>query len=315
MTSLDIIICCHNDGRFASGVLTRLREQSSGLRAFSVIFVDNGSTDDTASVVEQFRGDLNLTYVYEPRLGLNRARNAGYDRSRADYVAHIDADAYPHADWVTNILRVIERDTPDLCGGPYFPYYTSPKPRWFLDRFATKELGTHARILEEHEYLSGSNMIWRRAVVERLGGFAEHLGLHGRGHARGDEIELMDRARRRIEGFSILYEPSIIVYHLVRPELFSFRHVFSRSVVTGRMATELWSGNGRRGIMADAAHIAARVPYEVVGSLWRDRKRYPQMRSYFYERMIPVAVRCGVLYQSLADLRSTRTSPDDPDGA
>src|SRR5260221_5903502 len=184
--SLDVLICSHNEAAYIGRTLESLEGQSCAPASFGVIVVDNASEDATGEVVRQHRSRLNLSYVSETQLGLNYARNAGYRYSMADYVAHIDADAIADPNWIAGIHRVISHIEPDLLGGPYFPYYLEPKPAWFQDRYNSNDLGRIARWLAPGEYLSGTNMIWRRRFVDELGGFRNALGLVGRGLARGD---------------------------------------------------------------------------------------------------------------------------------
>jgi glycosyltransferase involved in cell wall biosynthesis len=63
MAWLDVIICVHSDTQFVPGVLSRLREQSSHIDIFRVLFVDNASTDDGVDFVERHRRNLDLSDV------------------------------------------------------------------------------------------------------------------------------------------------------------------------------------------------------------------------------------------------------------
>jgi glycosyltransferase involved in cell wall biosynthesis len=64
--------------------------------------VDDGSTDDTASVVKQYQSDARIRYVYQPNKGLPGARNTGIRNSEADLVAFLDADDW----WLPTKLEV-----------------------------------------------------------------------------------------------------------------------------------------------------------------------------------------------------------------
>lgn len=299
--NLDILMCGYNEAPHIPRALESLRAQTVAPRSFRVIFVDNASKDETRQVVEEHSHGLELEYVYEARPGLNIARNTGYSRARASYVAHIDADAKADPQWVETILEVIRREQPDLCGGPYFPYYMTEKPAWFLDDYNASQKGDEARYLQEHEFLNGTNMIWRRSVVERLGGFNAHVGLTERGLARGDETSLILHARKELPGFKAFYHPRIIVYHLTRPETFSLWYWMRRSFAQGYHDHEIWNHASasrsrllRLTQFGGAATVAAGQGAKAL--VQRDRNKYPRWENYWFEIMMPEIYRLGEIW-------------------
>jgi len=298
---VDVLICAYNEVPNIPRVLESLRAQTVGGESFRTILVDNASTDETRRVVEENAHGLHLEYVYEGRQGKNWACNAGYARSQAAYVAHIDADAKADSRWIENILRVIRQEQPDLCGGPYFPYYTTSKPAWFLDRYNADGKGDVPRYLQEHEFLNGTNMIWCRSVVEHLGGFNPHVGLSARGLTRGDETNLMLHARSELPNFKAFYDPGIAVYHLTRPETFSLWYWMRRSFAQGWYDYGVWDKSAvRRARLLRLAQFGAEAI--VVGArgikalVWRSRREFPYWENYLYEQTVPDVYRLGNIW-------------------
>ncbi|HEX8145349.1 MAG TPA: glycosyltransferase family 2 protein [Pyrinomonadaceae bacterium] len=300
-TDIDVLICGYNEAPHIPRALDSLRAQTVAPESFRVIFVDNASKDETRKVVEANSSGLNLEYVYEARPGLNSARNAGYHAARSPYVAHLDADAKADARWIENIRRVIAAEQPDLTGGPIYPYYITAKPDWFSDTYNTDYKGDEARALGEQEFLNGSNMVWRRSVVEGLGGFDARVGLVERGLARGDETYLMVRARREIAGFKAYYHPEIIVHHLTRPENFSLWYWTRRFFSQGTNDQEVWNTPGIRQrsrylrlaqFMGEAALVGAKAAGALIK---RDRAHHPYWKNYYYE-MMPEIYRLGAIW-------------------
>ncbi len=76
-----------------------------------VIVADDGSTDDTATVVEAFGGPVRLLRL--PHRGAGAARNAGIEAARGDLVAFLDSDD----EWLPGKLslqRAVLAAFPDL---------------------------------------------------------------------------------------------------------------------------------------------------------------------------------------------------------
>jgi GT2 family glycosyltransferase len=78
---------------------------SQSYAAHELIVVDDGSTDDTAAVVQGF-GDR-VRYLYQANAGVSAARNAGAVVAQGQWLAFLDADDwyYPnrllwHAQWI-----------------------------------------------------------------------------------------------------------------------------------------------------------------------------------------------------------------------
>jgi glycosyltransferase involved in cell wall biosynthesis len=60
---------------------------------WELVLVDDGSTDDTRSVVEErFRNDDRLRYVYQQNAGVSHARNTGLATAKGDFIAFLDSD-------------------------------------------------------------------------------------------------------------------------------------------------------------------------------------------------------------------------------
>jgi glycosyltransferase involved in cell wall biosynthesis len=74
--------------RFISDAIISCLNQRYEAR--EIIIIDDGSRDETSSVVSKF-GRL-VTYQYQQNSGVSSARNRGIEVSRGDYVAFLDAD-------------------------------------------------------------------------------------------------------------------------------------------------------------------------------------------------------------------------------
>jgi len=87
-----VIVTCHNLAKYLPNALNSLEQQT--LSAWECIIVDDVSTDNTASVAEEFvRLDSRFRYVRTPEnLKLPRALNFGHAQARGKYVLNLDAD-------------------------------------------------------------------------------------------------------------------------------------------------------------------------------------------------------------------------------
>ncbi|WP_297129007.1 glycosyltransferase family 2 protein [uncultured Porphyromonas sp.] len=91
-----------------------LREQSC--HDLEWIIIDDGSTDDTRSLVEDWTGAANpfpIRYHRQPNGGKHRAINRGVELARGDFFFIVDSDDRLPSDAVETILRETERISDD----------------------------------------------------------------------------------------------------------------------------------------------------------------------------------------------------------
>ena len=106
-TTCDLLLPCRDEGPALRGLLPRIPA------GFSVIVVDNGSTDDTAAVAEA----LGARVVAESRPGYGAAVHAGVEAATAPYLAVMDGDASFDPDDLTRLLADVVAGRADLAVG------------------------------------------------------------------------------------------------------------------------------------------------------------------------------------------------------
>jgi len=87
---ISIVIPTFNQGRYLGRAIESVLTQT-GVRP-DVIVIDDGSTDETARVVEPYLD--RVRYVRQPNQGVAAARNHGLGLAQADSVAFLDSDDY-----------------------------------------------------------------------------------------------------------------------------------------------------------------------------------------------------------------------------
>ena len=239
--SLSVIVCTYNRKDLLRKCLDSLVAQNSDAVNFETIVVDNNSTDDTEKVVTQYAGRIrDLKYVFEKDQGLSHARNRGCSEASSEYLAYLDNDAIAPEDYVSNVMKVIERHSPDIMGGPIYPYYVSRKPGWFKDEY---EIRKHA---EESGFsltcrISGGNYIIKKSLLRELGMFDVSLGMVGEQVKLGEERDILEKYRRsrNEEDQKTYFAVECWVKHYVPPRKMTVRYFLARYYRAGRSAARL----------------------------------------------------------------------------
>lgn len=299
--SISVIICTYNRATLLADALQSVCAQQFDCSNYEVIVVDNNSTDDTAVVCEAFATQYpNVYYQVEPKQGLSHARNRGWQVARGDYVAYIDDDCKVPPSWLAVAHEVIIQTAADVFGGPYFPFYNSPKPTWFKPDYGSwtlwvkDEQGAWSQIDEQvrvaPDTLHGGNLFLRRELLALSDGFKSTLGMNGKQMAYGEETALLLHLHDLQPSARFYYEPQLAVYHLVRPEKFSIWWQLYSMFKHGQAAYLVYYDQPREQAFSWLSSLLFPF-YALLGSfgiflhswLWRNQTHYPYWQNYLYE--------------------------------
>ena len=197
---ISIAICTFNRAELLKNAIASLCDQTLPADHFEILIVNNASTDRTFEVI-QLRQKASPSHVIrcvdEPRPGIAIARNRAIRAAHGKYIAFLDDDALANPDWIEKALNLLESSpAPDCVGGPIVPFYTSEKPDWFKDEYEARSWGDEQRLLEPGKSFSGSNMVFRKDVLETVDGFGEEFGLQGTKLSVGEETLVFQKLWR-----------------------------------------------------------------------------------------------------------------------
>ena len=111
---IDVVVPTFNRAHTLKRALESIAAQT--VRANTLWIVDDGSTDLTKVLVEEFQALhplLNIQYLFSENKGVSAARNLGISKSNADWIAFLDSDD----EWLPNKLEMqvaLLNATPDL---------------------------------------------------------------------------------------------------------------------------------------------------------------------------------------------------------
>jgi glycosyltransferase involved in cell wall biosynthesis len=107
---ISVIIPVYNGANFLPEAIATIEEQA--YEPLEIIVIDDGSTDDLATVVASY-GDR-LRYVYQDNQGPAAARNHGITLAQGEFIAFLDVDDQWPANKLQNQLAVLT-DQPELA--------------------------------------------------------------------------------------------------------------------------------------------------------------------------------------------------------
>jgi glycosyltransferase involved in cell wall biosynthesis len=223
-----VIVCTYNRASNLTSCIAHLAGQE-GVDdcAWEVLIVDNNSNDNTKAVVKALRERVGIVirYAFEPQQGLSHARNLGIREASGAHVLFIDDDIHVTPGWLRAFAEAFRSKDCDAAGGPIIVRSPRPLPKWIrpemMGFLGGLDYGETPCVLDgQDRYPFGGNMGFRRATLERFGGFDVGLGRKGSGE-RAEELfkgeEAAYFARVADGGASICYVPEGRVEHHILP--------------------------------------------------------------------------------------------------
>ena len=239
---ISVIIPAFNEERLLPDSLMRIRAamqvcDRAGWPS-ELIVCDNNSTDRTAEIAAA----AGARVVFEPLNQISRARNAGAAAATGDWLLFIDADSYPSAELLTDVVEQI-RGGRCVAGGATVAIDTKN----IFGRLVVAWWNLTSRLMR---WGAGSFIFCETATFRQIGGFSEKF-------FAAEEVDLFRRlkraARRNGRRIVILHRHPLTTSGR-KAHLYTFRDAlrfYTRMILTGGRALRTREGafvwyDGRR---------------------------------------------------------------------
>lgn len=218
------ITCTYNRDKYIGQTLQSVCDQKYPDNNYEIIVIDNNSTDNTASICEEFRAEYpnkNFRYFKEMNQGLSFALNRGIKEAQGEYLIFVDDDETiipEHLERLDNHLRTYPEAV--LCGTPVIPVYEIPEPKW-MSRFTQRLIGGYfdqgkeVKILEAKNYPGTGHTIIKKELYERYGNYNTELGRKGTSLIGAEDKDMFNRLKNN--NIVCYYLPDIPIYHHIPP--------------------------------------------------------------------------------------------------
>jgi len=209
---VSIMVPARNEGLVIERTLQRILKLDYPQKMLEVVIINDGSTDDTASIVENMaqldsRIKLVSLPVGETGHGKAYALNYGLKQCSHDIIAIYDADNNPQQNSLKILVPHLLQD--DSLAAVIGKFRTVNRERNWLTRFINIETLAFQWILQAGRYnmskvaiLPGTNYIIKKSVLDELGGWDEK--------AITEDSELSVRIYEK--GFNIKFVPLSVTW-------------------------------------------------------------------------------------------------------
>jgi len=212
MNKVSFIVPARNEEEHIERCIESLIYQS--YQDSQVIVVNDGSVDKTGEILSKYK---NIKVIQESGIGPGSARNRGLRESKTEFVAFCDADCFLDKNWLTNVMKLFSTEVGAVGGRELLPEDESKFGKMVFNLFMTigfsvEYLGSKKRVVEV-SHLPTSNIVFKRSVLETLGGFNKNLWT-------GEDVDLSIRTRKA--GYKLLQNPEAKAFSYKPPNFLSF---------------------------------------------------------------------------------------------
>ena len=175
MPRVSVILPAYNSMQWVSAAIDSVLNQ--GYRDYEVVVIDDGSTDQTADVLESYGRKIRC--IYQANAGVSNARNRGLSVSTGEFIAYLDADdmwysqklecqiafldAHPQCGLVHSDVTVIDEQEKVI------------RARFNVETARPVPSGYCLQDLLRRCHIQVPSVIERRECIEEVGGFDEQF--------------------------------------------------------------------------------------------------------------------------------------------
>jgi len=212
LKKISIVIVNWNGRKFLPECLESLLHQA--YRRFSIILVDNGSTDGSVDFVAQNYPEVH-TIALPRNVGFSVANNIAIKTVKTEYVALLNNDAVAHPLWLQSLIRALESCPEAGFAASKMLFYDNPE---IIDRVGDvytragtgllRGRGMLADSYNAREWVFGAcaaAALYRTQMLHDIELFDEDFFL------LYEDVDLSFRAQ--LKGYKCLYVPEAVVYH------------------------------------------------------------------------------------------------------
>jgi len=216
--TVDIIVPCYNVDHIVEKCVNSVLKQTYKNNV-KIYLVNDGSTDNTANILEPFAKNTNITVMHhEQNRGLSTARNSGINAGKGEVICFLDSDMVVKQNWIeSHIIVLSDKGIVGVIGDIKLPETEEANPldKYFYDkRRGARSVGEGGKV--DFTYFLLNNTSVKRSVFEIIDFFDENITSYG-----GEDTDLAIRLWEAYPN-GLCFSSKAVSEHHHKRELYEF---------------------------------------------------------------------------------------------
>lgn len=168
MDLVSIIIPVYNAKEYLTKCIGSVRNQT--YKNIQIILIDDGSTDGSAELCDEFmRDDNRIEVIHKKNSGVSDSRNIGINKAQGKYIVFIDADDWIADDYVEVLYNAIEQTNAEIVACSYVKVYDNGKTdKILLPKLNTVLTGAEALNYAFDRVIPWVGYVWGKMYVSDI---------------------------------------------------------------------------------------------------------------------------------------------------
>jgi len=164
---VSVYITNHNYGQYIEEAIQSVLNQS--MEDFEVIIIDDGSTDNSKDIIEQYSSHNKIKTIYQQNKGLNITNNIAMRAASGKYIMRLDADDFLDTNALLVLSDALEKD--DNLGLVFPDYYMIDSQGEVLNIEKRHDFDKDVTLMDQPAH--GACTMIRRDFLMQLNGYDE----------------------------------------------------------------------------------------------------------------------------------------------
>ncbi len=205
---VSVVVPTYNRREMLKECLDSLFNQTYPKDMYEIIVVNDGSTDGTGKVLEEYakKAPCKLNWLNQKNQGISAAMNTGIKNTGRDIICFTGDDCSADKNWIKNLADSFSDETVGGVGGKVIAYNLDT----IIEKYTEERGVLNQEKFRSINFIITGNAAYRKEVLTAIGGFDVNL-------RSCDDIDIS--IMTQLKGYTLKYNPKAIIYHRHIPTL------------------------------------------------------------------------------------------------
>ena len=217
---VSIVVPFYNQEHVVEQSVRNLLSQDYPTELINFIFIDDGSTDRTAEILDRYNSDPRVNVItFSENRGRSTSRNAGITASDSQLIGFLDGDMTVEPDWLRLLVGLLNDEVVGAMGDSRLPVGTKPNrlDRYFYSYYrGARQIGENYPL--HFRWFLFNNALIKKDALDKIGYFDQSFTTYG-----GEDTDLAIRLWQAFPK-GLRFSTRAVSYHHHRRTVATFCH-------------------------------------------------------------------------------------------